>query len=586
MPDCLYIGIDFGTTFSGVAWAFSRQPDNIKIVTKWRAKGAFNADDAKTPTEIVYALSGRNRMVRNWGYEIEANQTPLKWFKLCLEDENQLPQDVQKSDQLAAARKMLVEKSISAVDAAADYLRELWKATIASLERELGSPAVDGLPFRVVVTVPAMWSDGAKNRTLRAAEQAGIKENRLCGRTTLDLIPEPEAAALATLAKFRGRPDISPNDIITVCDCGGGTVDITSYKIQNPDPVVVKESVGGDGKMCGGIFVDEEFRDFVRGRVKNRWDKLSPEMIRKIMNEEWENGIKRTFEDDGREFRVTLPAEATQSLFHRSKTSTLPLTGKTVQTLFDPVLGQIRSLVLKQIGDIKKKEGKPPKCIMLVGGFGRCSYLYTALTKILGTQGIAVLQAAGEEPWTAICRGAVIRAMSTQGYAGAGGVTITTRVSKRNYGLAFYEPFRTYQHLPEDREWIASEGDYFANNQIRWYLRKGVDIATQNPVVMSFYRLCQSSQEIQNNQVTAKIFISEVEGAPNRKTRDVTELCEIKVKLDTPYHLLPRHTNNVGKECRRISYDIEVICSGGLLKFAAIMNGVRQPAQNVEASFM
>jgi hypothetical protein len=80
--------------------------------------------------------------------------------------------------------------------------------------------------------------------------------------------------------------------------------------------------------MCGGIFVDVEFRNFVRGRVKRRWDKLSPELIRKIMNDEWENGIKRTFDGDGRDFTITLPAEASDPKFlHRPKSSSLPLTG-------------------------------------------------------------------------------------------------------------------------------------------------------------------------------------------------------------------------------------------------------------------
>ena len=62
--------------------------------------------------------------------------------------------------------------------------------------------------------------------------------------------------------------------------------------------------------------------------------------------------------------------------------------------------------------------------------------------------------------------------MSAQGFGNVGGVTVTTRVSKRNYGLAFYQPFIAGYHLPEDTEFIVSEGDYMANNQMRWYLRK------------------------------------------------------------------------------------------------------------------
>jgi hypothetical protein len=87
---------------------------------------------------------------------------------------------------------------------------------------------------------------------------------------------------------------------------------------------------------------------------------------------------------------------------------------KAVETLFNPVLGQIRSLVQRQIDQIKSKEKKLPKvfpsssldrtepnrmqCIMLVGGFGRCSYLYASLKEVFGPKGIDVLQTAGEEP--------------------------------------------------------------------------------------------------------------------------------------------------------------------------------------------
>jgi len=189
-------------------------------------------DDAKTPTEIVYNSSRFNKRVVSWGYEVPANQTPLKWFKLCLVDESKLSADIRRSQHLITARQMLADHGLTAVDAAADYLRQLWKYTLESLERELGKTAVNGLPFRVIVTVPACWKDAAMTNTLEAAKKAGIKDHRLCGETTLDLVPEPEAAALATLAQFRGRPDVAPGDVITVCDCGGGTVVCVSPETQ------------------------------------------------------------------------------------------------------------------------------------------------------------------------------------------------------------------------------------------------------------------------------------------------------------------------------------------------------------------
>jgi len=193
--------------------------------------------------------------------------------------------------------------------------------------------------------------------------------------------------------------------------------------------------------------------------------------------------------------------------------------------------------------------------------------------------------------------------MSAGGLEGAGGVTVTTRVSKRNYGIACYEPFRQDYHLPIDRKYIEAEGGYFATNQMRWYLRKvsdlssgatktpltsiqGVDIATQNPVRMGFYKLCEFSWEIQNNEFCSAIYASETDSAPNRKTNDVSKLCDIRIRLDTPFEMLPIYINNFGQQYRKVEYDIEMTCSGALLKFSAIINGIRQPEQNVEASFL
>ena len=68
------------------------------------------------------------------------------------------------------------------------------------------------------------------------------------------------------------------------------------------------------GKMCGGIFVDEQFQNVMQTRLGKRWEKLKPEQVKKVMNDEWEYGIKRLFQNDSRDWEVKLPAEATPSL--------------------------------------------------------------------------------------------------------------------------------------------------------------------------------------------------------------------------------------------------------------------------------
>jgi molecular chaperone DnaK (HSP70) len=73
------------------------------------------------------------------------------------------------------------------------------------LERRLGS-AYNDMDRKFVLTVPAVWSDKAKDNILKAAINAGIPEHRLA------LLSEPEAAALYTLRA------IQPNTIkVRVC---------------------------------------------------------------------------------------------------------------------------------------------------------------------------------------------------------------------------------------------------------------------------------------------------------------------------------------------------------------------------------
>ena len=85
------------------------------------------------------------------------------------------------------------------------------------LPNRFGERFLQNQKLSYVLTVPAIWSDKAKELTRQAALTAGIK------RENLTLITEPEAAALycATLCN---EVDLQPGDRFMICDAGGGTV--------------------------------------------------------------------------------------------------------------------------------------------------------------------------------------------------------------------------------------------------------------------------------------------------------------------------------------------------------------------------
>jgi hypothetical protein len=118
-----------------------------------------------------------------------------------------------------------------AVDYASDYLTRIVDHVLhESLPRQFGASFLENQQISYVVTVPAIWSDKAKDLTRQAAVRAGIDQSKLM------LITEPEAAALycATLCK---EADLKEGDRFVVCDAGGGTV-VSPLKSSYSIPIV------------------------------------------------------------------------------------------------------------------------------------------------------------------------------------------------------------------------------------------------------------------------------------------------------------------------------------------------------------
>jgi molecular chaperone DnaK (HSP70) len=66
------------------------------------------------------------------------------------------------------------------------YLTELVKHMMYTLQQKLGSAVVQSIPLQFVLTVPAIWSEPAKLKTLNVCIKAGIKS-----KSEILLISEP-----------------------------------------------------------------------------------------------------------------------------------------------------------------------------------------------------------------------------------------------------------------------------------------------------------------------------------------------------------------------------------------------------------
>jgi hypothetical protein len=62
------------------------------------------------------------------------------------------------------------------------------------------------------------------------------------------------------------------------------------------------------GGLCGGIFLDEKFLELMKTKVgPGIWGKVTKTETTKLLNDDWEHGIKRQFQNQDRSWLITLP---------------------------------------------------------------------------------------------------------------------------------------------------------------------------------------------------------------------------------------------------------------------------------------
>ena len=135
---------------------------------------------------------------------------------------------------------------ISPVTATRRYLEHL----IATWEQAFpDAPVADQL---VVLTVPASFDAAARDLTREAALAAGLPDS-------LVLLEEPQAAVYAWLASRgnRWRRSLKLDDMLLVCDVGGGTSDFTLIKVaEEQGELVLQREAVGNHLLVGGDNMD------------------------------------------------------------------------------------------------------------------------------------------------------------------------------------------------------------------------------------------------------------------------------------------------------------------------------------------
>jgi hypothetical protein len=232
---------------------------DIEVVKDWPSASKIGTKE-KVPSEIAQDDPTK------WGALIPPNVRRHVWTKLELD-----------TVQGGEVTKILRELSLGShgpsqkpVDIIADFLAHVKDQLIKNLDRQYGKKVWRTLPITLVVTVPAVWSDSAKNSTLQAVYKAGFDTTFFPMLKRTMLTTEPEAAAIYTMQSLRGsvqEEQFAVGDGFIVCDMGGGTVDLVSYRITELEPIILEEATIGSGDQCGGSFFERGFLRWLERRL-------------------------------------------------------------------------------------------------------------------------------------------------------------------------------------------------------------------------------------------------------------------------------------------------------------------------------
>ncbi|CAB5355669.1 unnamed protein product [Rhizophagus irregularis] len=228
------VAIDFGTTFSGFAFAKKTKPEeisinNIHLNNIWLGRKGL----PKTNTALLY-FDECLELHKKWGeqaliYEpskrVDQVHYIIERFKLLLDED-------------AKDNWPVLPKNLDAKIVITDYFVKMKEVIEEVLDKRCKATLSQVL---FVLSVPAEWPPRTRDILRDCVYKAGLldESKRQSNRHRLEFTTEPEAAAIYCLSC--AGENFSVGDTYLVVDCGGGTVDLTIRTLL-PDKTLEEET--------------------------------------------------------------------------------------------------------------------------------------------------------------------------------------------------------------------------------------------------------------------------------------------------------------------------------------------------------
>ena len=192
---------------------------DIHLVQGWPGVNVISNNE-KVPSRIAYLPPpvGQSTQEILWGNKIKyTTKVPVHaCMKLRLDEQQKGSRELQilmalltsnfdgldldDLDGLMAPEALPAHPRKDTVEIVADYLAQVREVAFAEISERYGQAMFQSMRRELIVTVPAVWSERAKDLTLQAVARAEWNADKL------SLVTEPEAAAIYTLRHMREGP--------------------------------------------------------------------------------------------------------------------------------------------------------------------------------------------------------------------------------------------------------------------------------------------------------------------------------------------------------------------------------------------
>ncbi|CAB1312590.1 unnamed protein product, partial [Coregonus sp. 'balchen'] len=258
------VAIDFGTTSSGYAYAFTKEPECIHTMRRWEG-GDPGVSNQKTPTTILLTPDRKfhsfGYAARDFYHDLDTTESKhwlyLEKFKMKLHTTANLSIDtelhaangkrVKAIDIFAYALAFFKEQALKAGLVPRDNPEQL----IIALEPEAASIYCRKLRLHQMIDIGTKTNQNGFSPTENVgAGMTQAKEHVRSKRQSRTFLVENVIGELWS--------ELEEGDRYVVVDCGGGTVDLTVHQIRLPEGHL-KELYKASGGPYGSIGIDYEF---------------------------------------------------------------------------------------------------------------------------------------------------------------------------------------------------------------------------------------------------------------------------------------------------------------------------------------